>query len=37
MRTAAIVLSAGKGTRMKTDVCKQYISVKGYQIGRAHV
>lgn len=32
MRTAAIVLSAGKGTRMKTDVCKQYISVKGYPV-----
>ena len=26
--TWAIILSAGKGTRMKTDICKQYIPVE---------
>lgn len=32
MKTAAIILSAGKGTRMKTEISKQYISVKGYPV-----
>lgn len=32
MKTAAIILSAGKGTRMKTDISKQYISVNGYPV-----
>jgi 2-C-methyl-D-erythritol 4-phosphate cytidylyltransferase len=31
-RTSAIILSAGKGTRMKSDVCKQYIHVGGLPI-----
>lgn len=29
MKTAAIVLSAGKGTRMNSDVAKQYLPLKG--------
>lgn len=29
---SAIILSAGKGTRMKSDICKQYICVEGYPV-----
>lgn len=29
---SAIILSAGKGTRMKSDICKQYICIAGYPI-----
>lgn len=29
---SAIILSAGKGTRMKSDICKQYIHVVGYPV-----
>lgn len=32
MKTTAIVLSAGKGTRMKSKVAKQYLELEGYPI-----
>lgn len=31
-KISAIILSAGKGTRMKSDICKQYIHVAGYPV-----
>lgn len=31
-KVSAVILSAGKGTRMKSDICKQYICVEGYPV-----
>lgn len=31
-KISAIILSAGKGTRMKSDICKQYMRIGGHPI-----